>query len=150
MTPLRVEASALEAAREFFEQQGSVGCEGTAMLAGRPGEITRCVVPDQVATRTRLGVSVEITGKGKLELASALPDEERYLSRIHSHPSEAFHSATDHDNPGLTASGAYSIVVPFFGLGLRRGLSACAVYIFDSGAWIEVPSDELDQHLVVA
>jgi hypothetical protein len=82
--PLLISAHALEQARLFFEERGTFGFEGTAMLAGTDAAgVTRCVIPDQYARRTAFGVSVEVTDKGKLELATALPLEERYLARIH-------------------------------------------------------------------
>jgi hypothetical protein len=126
----------LDEARTFFEDQGAVGCEGTAMVAGAiDGVADRLVIPDQVST-TVPRCSVEVTARGKLELAVALAADERFVARIHSHPAGAFHSPTDDANPALTLEGALSIVVPFFGLGLRRGLDACAVYRLAAGRWV--------------
>jgi hypothetical protein len=145
-SPLRIASAALEDARRFFEQQGALGLEGTAMLAGSVGKgITRCVVPDQQGIRSPFGVAVEVTDRGKLQLAGALGLDERWIARIHSHPGEAYHSDTDERNPVLTAEGALSIVVPFFGLGLRRGLSACAIHIYRGGLWLR-----LEPHAVEA
>ena len=79
---------------------------------------------------------MEVTEKGKLDLAVGLGSNKQYVARIHSHPVEAFHSATDDANPALTHDGALSIVVPFFGLGLRHGLDSCAVYRLLGGRWI--------------
>jgi hypothetical protein len=147
-TPVALEA--LETARVFFEQQGSFGFEGTAMLAGRPAAgITRCVIPDQRPYRVGRSVGVEVTDKGKLELAAALALDERWLARIHSHPDEAFHSPVDDTNPGLTAAGSLSIVVPFFGLGLRRGLDSCAVHVYHRGDWFPIAPPNVADYLVV-
>lgn len=150
MATLNIARNALAEAAEFFESCGSEGNEGTAMLAGDPrkGLIDRCFVPDQVAHRSTYGVAVEVTMKGKLELASALASGERWMARIHSHPNEAFHSKTDDENPVLTATGAFSIVVPFFGLGLRHGLSACAVFLRHDGRWQEIEPARLGDFLV--
>lgn len=148
--PLSVALEALETARTFFELQGSFGFEGTAMLAGTANVgITRCVIPDQRPYRITRGVGVEVTDKGKLELAAALALDERWLARIHSHPDEAFHSLVDDTNPALTAAGALSIVVPFFGLGLRRGLEPCAVHVYSGVAWLPIEPREVGDHLVV-
>lgn len=150
MTGLRIRRSALEHARRFFEQQGARGLEGTAMLVGTPAAgITRCVIPDQIGRRSPLGASVEVTLKGKLELATALVRDERYLARIHSHPRKAFHSRTDDENPGLTAQGALSIVVPDFGRGLRDGLAACAIFERSGTHWVELSAAEIRERLVV-
>lgn len=146
---LRISRSALEQARVFFEDRGQHGLEGTAMLAGPDGAITRCVIPDQVGRRNRFGVSVEVTMRGKLELAAALADGELYRARIHSHPREAFHSETDDRNPGLTSEGALSIVVPDFGHGLRCGLTACAIYVRRHARWVALDRAAINDITVV-
>lgn len=134
---LHLGADLLKAAQTLFEERGSHGLEGTAMIAGPPA---RLVVPDQLARRTAYGVSVELTELGQWELATSLEAGETYLARIHSHPGEAFHSSTDDRNPVITFEGAISIVVPYFGLGLRHGFDACAVLRLTGGAWKDLPS----------
>ena len=147
--PLVVLPDVLEQARVFFEDRGVIGCEGTALIAGVPGEpADRLVVPDQRATPVPRA-SVTVTPQGDLDLLVALSDEQRYFARVHSHPGLAFHSATDDANPVLTHEGAVSIVVPFFGLGLRTGLAACAVYVLSGGRWTELPPGP-DRDAVVA
>jgi hypothetical protein len=129
----------LDEARAFFEDQGAVGCEGTAMIAAAIDRIAdRLIIPDQVSTPAPR-CSVEVTARGKLELAAALGADERLVARIHSHPAGAFHSPTDDANPALTFEGALSIVVPFFGLGLHRGLNACAIYQYAARRWVPLP-----------
>jgi hypothetical protein len=139
----------LEEAREFFEDRGADGCEGTAMImAGSDGVAHRIVVPDQRATPVPY-CSVEVTRQGKFELAAALGPDDRYVSRIHSHPGLAFHSETDDANPAITQEGSLSIVAPFFGLGLRRSLDACAVLVLLDGIWTEVqPGSDRDALVV--
>lgn len=146
---LIVTRGVLEEARAFFEERGTEGCEGTALIAGKPGpECTSLgnvlILPDQVATPTPYA-SVTVTPAGDLELLTALAPDELYLARIHSHPGLAFHSKTDDANPVLTQQGAISIVVPFFGLGLRRGLEACAVYVRQGRAWRELPTNTAER-----
>lgn len=138
----------LDAARSFFEERGTLGLEGTAMIAG-PAQ-PRLVIPNQRAVRTQHGVCVEVTSDGLYELATALNDGEQFVARIHSHPDEAFHSPTDDRNPVITFEGAVSIVVPFFGLGLRRGLDACAVYRRAGGSWQELPAGPLRDRWIVS
>jgi hypothetical protein len=133
-------ADVLDAARVFFEDRGASGCEGTAMIArDATTGAKRLVIPEQ-----RAGAAprcwVEVTDNGKLQLAAALGLDERYVARIHSHPMDAFHSLTDDENPAITFNGAISIVVPFYGLGLRHGLDACAVLIFTNGQWHDLPA----------
>lgn len=136
MTVLLDQAT-LDHAQQFFIERGSYGCEGTAMIASS-GEATRLVVPAQIATPVPY-CTVEVTHEGKLQLAAELEDGEIYVARIHSHPGLAFHSPTDNANPALTFNGALSIVVPYFGLGLRHGLDACAVLRRGAGQWIDLP-----------
>jgi hypothetical protein len=95
-----------------------------------------------------LGVGVEVTQAGKLQIAAGLGAGERWMSRIHSHPDLAFHSETDDRNPALTAENSLSIVVPFYGLGLRHGLAACAVFLLCGGEWQEIEAGRLAENLI--
>jgi hypothetical protein len=146
---LTIPMSILVDARDFFEERGARGCEGTAMIAGTDGVATKLVIPDQLAQPAPY-CSVEVTRKGKTELALALGPDDRYVARIHSHPALAFHSPPDDANPAITYPGALSIVVPFFGLGLRHGLDACAVLVRRDRRWIEVPAGPARDALVAA
>jgi hypothetical protein len=149
---LIIPATTLDEAREVFEAAGSHGQEATALMAGEvvngDQHITRLVVPDQRAS-TGTGCWVEVTEKGKLQLAAALRPRERWLARIHSHPGAAFHSPTDDANPAITAEGSWSIVAPFFGLGLRRGVTACAVHRMERGGWRRLSTDEVPSAVAV-
>jgi hypothetical protein len=141
--------TALVDAAEFFADRGSHGLEGTGLFACRRRAdgwwvTDRFVAPDQDARRVGEGCWVEVTEVGKRQLATSLGAGELYLARIHSHPSDAFHSRTDDRNPVLTFEGALSIVVPFFGLGLRRGLDACAVYRLLGGRWQPIDAELSD------
>jgi hypothetical protein len=149
---LLIPSSVLGQARRFMEDAGANGDEGTGMLAGvvegDDARVTRFIAPDQ-RTGGVAGGWVEVTQNGKMELALALRAEERYLARIHSHPGAAFHSWTDDRNPGLTAEGSFSLVVPYFGLGLRRGIQACAVYRLRRERWVELSPQELEREVRV-
>jgi hypothetical protein len=147
--PLHLTREVLHQAREFFEDCGSRGCEGTALIAGpaapvRTGAGARLVgdtlvVPDQKADSVPYA-SVTVTAAGDLQIVSSVSPDQRYYARIHSHPALAFHSRTDDENPALTHEGAISIVVPYFGLGLRHGLDACAVFLRNKRTWVEAPA----------
>jgi hypothetical protein len=151
MKRLVIPMSMLDEAREFFEERGATGCEGTAMIAASMNVATRLVIPDQVATPVP-ECRVDVTATGKLSLAVALPPSEQYVARIHSHPGQAFHSPVDDANPAITHTGAISIVVPYFGLGLRHGLHPCAVYVLESDrGWVELRAGpERDETVTVA
>lgn len=147
MTPprLRLTAGILTDAQAFLTSRGADGAEGTGLIAAAAGaddwwEATFFIAPEQCAVTGPHGCSVEVTESGKDQLVAALPAGHLYLARVHSHPGAAFHSRTDDANPALTHVGALSIVVPYFGLGLRRGLHACAVYLLEeSRRWQELP-----------
>lgn len=133
-----VDAETLDEARLFFEERGAVGCEATAMVAS-DGDNSRLVIPFQEATPVP-HCTVTVTMEGKLALLGALGADETFVARIHSHPGLAFHSPADDTNPAITFDGALSIVVPYFGLGLRRGLDACAVLLRRDGRWVDLPA----------
>jgi hypothetical protein len=149
---LTIAKGALADAAAFLETAGSWGREGTGFLAGyRAGDSAsalRFFAPDQVGDSA--GRCVEVTERGKLELAACLRLHEVWIARIHSHPAEAFHSTTDDNNYALSAQGAWSIVVPYYGLGLRRGIGACAVHRLVEGTWRRLSSAQLSREVCVA
>jgi len=138
---LRIGPDVLHAAEAFLTDRGADGLEAAGLVAFRARSgcdsiAETLIAPDQVADNTGLGCWVQVTERGKRELAARLQAGCRYLARIHSHPGRAFHSPADDANPALTHEGAISIVVPYFGLGLRRGLGVCAVYRLTAGRWM--------------
>lgn len=150
MNPLILPVTLLTRAREFFEESGSRGFEGTALIKdGMAGP--QLLIPDQIPSRDSFGgVSVEVTHLGQMQMARDLGLGELYVARIHSHPAEAFHSLADDQNPVLIHEGAISIVVPFFGLGLRQGLNACAVFRRQNYEWCELPTGRLRDRFIVS
>jgi hypothetical protein len=59
-------------------------------------------------------------------VALALGPDDPCIRYTRSHPAEAFHGPANAANPVLNHEGALSIVAPFFGLGMRRGLDTRA------------------------
>lgn len=147
--PLVLTSQVLQDARTFFEDRGTFGLEGTAMI--KKGNGLELVIPRQNAHRDTFGrVNVVVPREGQMDLALALGPDDLYVARIHSHPGDAFHSAADDANPVICFEGGISIVVPFFGLGLRRGLDACAVYRFCDGSWGELEAGPDRDRWIVA
>lgn len=139
MNALVVPDALLHEAGAFFETCGTQGHEGTGLIRNGPAGLS-LVIPEQHPYRGPAGeVSVEVTRAGQLQLALALGPEDRFVARIHSHPGDAFHSRADDTNPVLSYEGALSVVVPYFGLGLRRGLDACAVLRRRRTGWVDLP-----------
>jgi hypothetical protein len=151
VTVLVVPRTVLDTARMRLEDAGVEGVEATGLVVAGPDRVARRVVfPQQRAGRAP-GHWVEVTEGGKVELALALGPDETYVARLHSHPGHAFHSTVDDRNPALTFEGALSIVAPFFGLGLRAGLHACAVYVRRAGSWVGLaPGRARDEVIRVA
>ena len=139
MTALVVPGFVLDEVRQHMEAAGVAGAEAAGFVVAGPDRVARHVIfPDQ-----RTGGApcpwVQVTEQGKGELAVALGDDETYAARIHSHPGCAFHSARDDRNPALRFEGALSIVVPYFGLGLRRGnLETSAVLVRHARRWVDL------------
>jgi hypothetical protein len=149
--PLVVPSFVLEEVRLHLEEAGVVGVEATGFVVAGPDGIARHVIfPDQRAGRSP-SCWVQVTEKGKVELAVALGKDERYAARIHSHPGYPCHSALDESNPALRFEGALSIVVPYYGLGLRAGLHPCGVYVRRQKRWEELqPGPRRDEVIRVA
>lgn len=59
--------------------------------------------------------------------------------QIHTHPGEAFHSATDDAYPIIHEVGFLSLVIPDFGLGHVGFEGAYLAEIAEDGRWNEVP-----------
>lgn len=150
MSALVVPSFVLDEVRLGMEEAGVVGVEATGFLVAGPDRVARHVIfPDQRAGRSP-GCWVQVTERGKVELAVALAHDETYAARIHSHPGYAFHSATDDRNPALRYEGAVSIVVPYYGLGLRAGLHPCGVFVRRSLRWVELcPGPKRDEVISV-
>lgn len=148
MSRLVIPAFVLDEARTRLEDAGTDGVEATGMIvAGADGVARHAVFPEQRTggperperPERRTGLWVEVTERGKAELAVALGPNETYAARIHSHPGAAFHSVADDANPGLCYEGALSIVVPYYGLGLRAGLRTCGVFVRRGRRWHALP-----------
>ena len=149
MSAIVIPESVLEDARLTLEEAGAHGSEATGLLVAGPDRVVhRAMFPDQRAGRYP-SCWVQVTEVGKAQLAAALTADETYVSRIHSHPGDAFHSPTDDKNPALRFEGAMSVVVPFFGLGARLGLDACAIYVRRNRSWHELPVGSKRDEVVV-
>jgi proteasome lid subunit RPN8/RPN11 len=149
---LTVPANVLDEVRRHLEDAGAAGVEATGYLVAGPDGVARhAIFPDQVAGRSP-ACWVAVTDRGRAELALALGDDETYVARVHSHPGAAYHSTTDDRNPALRHEGALSIVVPYFGLGLRTNtLRRCAVFVRRARHWVELaPGPGRDEVLRVA
>jgi hypothetical protein len=149
----RVPQRLLDESRAFLRSRGEEDYEGTALWAGRPVnglvELTRIIVPDQVAVTTALGAYVDLTPEAHYTLPDLLAQDERFYARIHSHPGRAYHSARDDANEVISHRGALSIVVPYFAREPIQ-LDRCAVYRLEHGlGWLPLTPEAIRQRFEV-
>jgi hypothetical protein len=109
----------LEKTRAFLRERGERGLEGVVVWLGEivddeTGSVIGAYVPEQIAHRSELGVAVEVTQEGLTRLIAGLPEGVFVLIRVHSHPSDAYHSDLDDHNMLISHTNAISIVVPDF------------------------------------
>lgn len=119
LTHYALDARTLQLTRQFLQARGEHGLEGVVLWLGRPvdehrAEILATYAPEQVGFKSEEGVAVQVTDEGLSALISALPPGMFVLCRVHSHPSEAYHSELDDTNMIISHPGAISIVVPFY------------------------------------
>jgi hypothetical protein len=103
----------------FLRERGERGVEGVVLWLGEivddeTGSVLGAYVPEQIAHRSELGVAVEVTQEGLTRLIAGLPESVFVLIRVHSHPTNAFHSDLDDHNMLISHANAISIVVPDF------------------------------------
>jgi hypothetical protein len=144
----------LEATRAFLYARGLKGVEAVVVWIGCvrddiTAEITDAYVPEQIARKSGYGVSVEVTQEGLTRLISSLEPGTFVLCRVHSHPSEAYHSDLDDMNMLISHQGAISIVVPYFAND-TIALEECSVneLVHDQG-WRELGSREVAERFHV-
>lgn len=138
----------IEDSHEFLRARGIERHEGTGLWAGVPvrsgwARITRFIAPEQIAVTTEWGCHVELTPAAHYTLPDLLEGDEQFYVRIHSHPEEAYHSATDDENGVISHRGALSIVVPDFARRPIR-LDLCAVYHLVHGqGWLALNAAQI-------
>jgi len=140
--------------RAFLRERGERGVEGVVLWLGEivddeTGSVIAANVPEQIAHRSELGVAVEVTQEGLTRLITGLPEGVFVLIRVHSHPTDAFHSDLDDDNMLISHANAISIVVPDFArepIALER----CSVNeLRHNAGWVELDPAQVRQRFRV-
>lgn len=149
-----VPAPILSETRSFLYQRGLEGCEGMLLWKGMQRDqhvqITRVFIPEQRCIKSRFGVAVELTPHAHYTLPDTLRQAERFYMRVHSHPTEAYHSRRDDQNAVLTHEGALSIVVPDFAARPVLNLADCAIYQLEYGkGWVRLDQAAIAQRIEV-
>lgn len=132
---------------KFLRKQGLKGLEGRVYWVGTVKdaipEVTKVIIPEQIARKSALGVSVTVTQQANLKVTRELKPGEFIIAKVHSHPGRAYNSLTDKENPFLRHEGAVSIIVPNFGRNGMNNLANCAVCIFQDGNWRDLSNIEI-------
>lgn len=148
LTHYTLASRTLTLTRDFLQERGDQGLEGVVLWLGRPrddrhAEVMAPYAPEQVAHRSDEGVAVQVTEDGLSRLISALPPGVFVLCRVHSHPTNAYHSDLDDTNMIISHPGAISIVVSFFARA-PIVLSECSVNELEHGhGWRELTTTEV-------
>lgn len=124
--PLALEAHA------HLQRMGWACSEGFALWAGQAEgdvfHVRRTIIPDQTSDQSLVGTCVIVDGDELHRINVWLYENAMTLiAQIHSHPAEAYHSATDDAYPIVATSGGLSLVVPDFAKD-PFSLARCAVY----------------------
>lgn len=145
----------VELSQPLLAEPGLEGYEAVVVWVGRlRGEksvdIVEVIRPAQIAKRSSMGCSVEIPPEALTDLIRVLEEGCFIAARLHTHPSEAYHSELDDTNMLISHAGAMSIVVPFFArdpISLKR----CSVNELTRDAgWVELPPDEVKERFRVS
>jgi hypothetical protein len=103
-----------------------------------PTEITRVIHPHHIATAGGFAVSSNWISDFWMELAR---DGHGVRVQVHTHPGDAFHSATDDAYPIIHTVGFLSLVLPDFARGAVGFNGAYLAEIDVHGQWREVSPD---------
>ena len=135
---------------ELLTGPGSDGLEAVVVWIGRAIDadavwVGRAVRPRQLAYRGPEGVGVEVPPDSISDLISSLADGEFLAARVHTHPTDAYHSPVDDRNMLISHHGAISIVVPDFAQYVIS-LDRCSVNELRHGVgWVELSSRDVQE-----
>lgn len=130
-----------------LQRFGRDGCEGFLLwlgsVEGPRARVTTVLCPPQDSLKSEDGVGYFVNGKTLLAVSRYLAESRlRLIAQVHSHPSEAYHSAADDRYAVATASGSYSLVVPDFGFA-PVDPAQWAVYRLDRTSWNEMAVEDV-------
>ncbi len=135
----------VDKALEPLQEAGRHGYEAFVLLGGRvvggnSFEFSSAYFPEQRTSRGAEGLLVVVDGEALFRVNRAFYKRGLTLgAQIHSHPTNAYHSATDDSYPLVTLLGGLSAVVPDFGEGGRDRLDEWAWYrLVGAGQWAPI------------
>jgi len=140
---------------EHLRERGRNGVEGVALWCGvAHGDefyIKGTIIPAQTGHAVEDGLLYTVDGdelhrinvwlyKNKLTL----------IAQLHSHPGEAFHSATDDAYPIVATFGGISIVIPDFAFGEVSEKNWTVYRLSEQDGWVELDEHEVGELIIVS
>lgn len=140
-----VHRSVLEEVFDVMRRYGNQGSEVFFILLGKMSKeenfiVSDYVIPIQYNYESPFGIGVYIPPE-EIESVNRLIYESGLfpLGQIHSHPSQAYHSHADNEMSMIKSYGQFSIVVPYFAMGVDAEFHDLAVFrLHSNGDWMEV------------
>lgn len=154
LTTYLVPRHVLETTGDLLRGPGLDGFEAVVLWVGavldeERASVAGAVRPGQRAHRGEHGCAVEVPPEALSELISALPENMVVLARLHTHPTDAYHSPVDDTNMLIAHEGAVSIVVPNFAAAPIE-LVQCSVNELRAGAgWRELEPADVQRRFVI-
>lgn len=132
-----VTTDTLRKTHAFMRRAGRERREGWVLWAGnmRSAEsfvVTRPIFPKQESSAVHVVVERDEIERIDRELETT---REVLGVQLHTHPTEAFHTTIDAENPIVTKIGALSVVVPDYAEAPFDDFAHCAVYRHIDGGW---------------
>lgn len=117
---------------------GKLETDGTAL------RFTSAIEPKQTAHIRPDGLLVTVEGSALFQVNQQLYSRGELLAgQVHSHPTDAYHSAVDDHNPLVTLLGSLSLVIPYFGRDGREAVRDWAWYrLIGEGRWAELTRND--------
>ena len=135
-----IDSSVLTFTLEHLAKRGEEGLEAFVLWGGR---FTSALFPRQTAYKTEHGLLVTIESQSLFEVNKTFFDRGEVLAaQVHTHPTEAYHSEIDDNQPVVTILGGLSIVIPDFA---RYGIADRTRWAWyrlrDLGSWEPLPPE---------
>ncbi|MCE5205127.1 MAG: Mov34/MPN/PAD-1 family protein [Porphyromonadaceae bacterium] len=146
---ITVSKTVLLKAFDFLRYAGNKGVEAVALFAGSENDktfqIKEVIRPKQMGYILEQGLMYAVDGDELHRINVWLYENKmKLIAQIHSHPTEAYHSAADDRFPIVDTIGGISIVVPNFASG-ELLLKDCAIYRLSlNKTWDELSTSEID------
>lgn len=138
-----VPRSAIDAVHDQLRLAGANGHEAlgfwAGVLDGPTALVEAALVPGQLSGHAGGGLAVVVRGEELFRMNVWLHEHQmRLIAQVHSHPSEAYHSATDDAYATMSEVGGLSIVVPDFARAPFTLEDSAFYRLTEDGEWREM------------